>query len=666
MNFSNSEKFTVEDNLFGNNVSCLPCPYGGDCNVGFITSRPKFWGYKYDGEYYFQRCPEGYCCDGESVPCKTFDTCSSARRGTLCGRCSHGYSESILSTNCVKDSLCDDYWVYPLYVIGALMYILYYSYKSELATLGVTIFKLVISKCERKEEESAPENQPDAQKIDSVSKAVSNRTIDTLMTGRSPHPSPGVIIRSRTPSVTSVNENALPPEPMNSKAKAAMKIDVQWGTLLTKISHLDTTDRRRLLAEREESEGVDRGYLGIITYYAQASALMRVAVEFSQLRTSGVMDTIEEYTVKYLDFDVYEVDLELCPFPGIDALFKALIRTIFVLSIYFLWMILFLIVCTVKALCDGQKRPAKIAKGFYLKLIEGLVEIIKYTYSSLAGSNFSLLTCIFIGNSFVWKLDGTVTCFQKWQGFAALGLLFYTIPFSFSLAMGSKLLKEGKISSHHFLFSCILPLPFCLLWFLLYICKWRHSSQKGAKASQPLELTETTEVILDVLQAPYRNDDETVITFTSFPFSNQDNKKQSKAKSRLSQLSSAVYWEGIMEFRRLVLNALTLVNNDIIRLTLISTTCLLILLHHLYVKPFKLSRSNTAETFSLSFLLIISVMNTIKAAFSENGVIPDGPNEALLLFFQRADNVFLFLLISFILGIEMYFFFKERRQKKNL
>ena len=76
----------------------------------------------------------------------------------------------------------------------------------------------------------------------------------------------------------------------------------------------------------------------------------------------------------------------------------------------------------------------------------------------------------------------------------------------------------------------------------------------------------------------------------------------------------------------------TLVNTYIIKLTLISVTCLVILLHHMYVKPFKLTRSNRAETLSLSFLLVISSMNAIKAAFSENGVIPEGPNESLLRF----------------------------------
>ena len=291
---------------------------------------------------------------------------------------------------------------------------------------------------------------------------------------------------------------------------------MQWKPVLTKISHLDPNDRNRL--NQENTEGVDRGYLGIVTYFAQASALMRIHVEFAKVTTKSVLDTIEECTVKYLDFDVYQVELTVCPFSGINSLFKVLIKTLFVLSIYSLWVILFSITYSIY-LCSKPDTRAKIlAKKFHLKLVEGLVEVTKYTFSSLAGSNFALLTCVYIGTNYVWKLDGTVTCFQDWQDIAGL-LLFYMIPLSFSLALGTKLLKEGKISSVHFIFSCIMPLPFCMLWLSLYLFKWRKIKQlpKG-NISKPKQISETAQVILDVLQGPYRNDKETIISVPSFFF----------------------------------------------------------------------------------------------------------------------------------------------------
>ena len=146
--------------------------------------------------------------------------------------------------------------------------------------------------------------------------------------------------------------------------------------------------------------------------------------------------------------------------------------------------------CVPVFMCSKEgTRPKILAKKFNLKLVEGLVEIIKYTFSSLAGSNFGLLTCIYIGSSFVWKLDGTVNCFQNWQGIAALFLLFYTIPFSFSLALGTKLLKDGRISNLHFIFSCILPLPFCIIWLS---CIWQNGVKYNSRKNQGERSKRTT------------------------------------------------------------------------------------------------------------------------------------------------------------------------------
>ena len=148
LNYTESKPFSVENNIHENKVQCLPCPYSGECNVGLLRARPKFWGYRDGGEYYFQRCPSGYCCNGDSVPCRTFDTCASGRIGTLCGHCQDGYSESVLSADCLKDESCDDFWVWPICILGAAFYIFYYSFKSELTNVCIMVFKSLITRCE--------------------------------------------------------------------------------------------------------------------------------------------------------------------------------------------------------------------------------------------------------------------------------------------------------------------------------------------------------------------------------------------------------------------------------------------------------------------------------------------------------------------------------------
>ncbi len=668
--------FSVEANVYENNVSCLPCPYGGNCNSGLLSTRPQFWGYQHNGEVYFQRCPAGYCCNDDSIPCTEHNTCAPGRVGTLCGRCQDGYSESLLSTDCVESDKCTDYWVYPIYVIGAALYIFYYAYKSELAGLCVMIFKGLIFKCERKETADTatsdkvpvgnfnPNNKRPSTSLELVSNASPTRTAKprNVNSGQETKLTDGQDSATRQRDTKNIKiTEALPPSGQAWRSVSEMK----WTALLMKFSSLDPKDKH-LYLDKENSEGVDRGYLGIVTYFAQTSGLINVPVEFSDGHSGSAFDTVQDYALKCLNFDLYQVQVTVCPFPGINALFKSMIKSLFVLLIYCLWLFMFAITCVLCAFAHKGSKLKVLSNKFRLKLIEGLVEVIKYTYSSLASSNFSLLTCIYIGDSLIWKLDGTVTCFQQWQTSAAIFLLYYTIPFIFSLAIGAQLLKQGKISSSHFLFSCLMPLPFCLLWSFLYLCKWRkvEHAPKASEARAHVQLSDSAKVILDVLQGPYRDDDETVIHLPNL-FKTAEKHNNNQSGNKILEVNSAVYWEGTMVFRRLVLNSLTLVDNDLVRLTLICVTCLIILLHHMYVSPFKLTRSNRVETLSLTFLILIAVMNTIKAAFSENGIIPEGPNESLLLFFQRANNVFLIALIAFLLFVELWAFFRHRHKHKR-
>ncbi len=677
INYTDNVTFSVQNNIHSNNVSCLACPYGAECNIGLLRARPGFWGFRETDGYKFQRCPKGYCCNGGSVPCDTHDACRTHRSGILCGACVSGHSESFLSTDCVRDTECNDTWVWPVMIVGALLYLFYYMYKSELVNISFKAFTYIVSKCESIRGKLGPENdnrsttKPDVTIVKSA--YVANVTDNSQ--GGSRHNSPmGTPLKRLQPLATiSRSDNTLFTHSVDSDIYKT-KSNIAWTSLLTKIANLDETERKTIM-DHEDADGVDRGYLGIITYYAQASGLMRVHIEFKNISSGGLIDTIEEYLVKYLDFDIYQVELKVCPLPGISALFKALLKTFFVVTIYTCWCIM-ASVTYLFYVCSGKNQKAKqYAKKFHLKLVEGLVEVIKYTFSSLANNNFALLSCVYIGQSYVWKLDGNVSCFTTWQGLAGLFLIFYTVPFSFTLAYGTKLIKEGKISSTHFILSCIVPLPFCFIWLFLYLLRWhkvgdsspsRHKWREyEVTRASDVKLSASAEVILSVLQGPYRDDDHTLISIPRFAFLRGLSSTEKEPNSKVSIIGSTAYWEGIMELRRLVLNCLTLVNNQILKLTLMAVTCLVILIHHVSVQPFKLERSNRAETLSLSFLLIISALNVVKATFTEFGMIPDGPNEPLLRVIDKAGHVMLFLLICFILLIELYCFLHTRYKKKR-
>ncbi len=111
---------------------CQPCPFGGDCSRGAVKALPNYWGYTDGSSLHFVSCPIHYCCTNIDTPCVAFDTCALHRTGQLCGECETGFSQSLMSAECVSDSQCNDWWIWPLGCCLALAYLLWYMYKSNM------------------------------------------------------------------------------------------------------------------------------------------------------------------------------------------------------------------------------------------------------------------------------------------------------------------------------------------------------------------------------------------------------------------------------------------------------------------------------------------------------------------------------------------------------
>ena len=96
-----------------NSIHCYDCPFGGKCNHHHkgLISQPNYWGLAVNDQVEFYICPHSYCCSKHN--CKSYNVCEQNRNGTLCGRCSHGFSESMISTKCIANEKCQ-FWKYAL------------------------------------------------------------------------------------------------------------------------------------------------------------------------------------------------------------------------------------------------------------------------------------------------------------------------------------------------------------------------------------------------------------------------------------------------------------------------------------------------------------------------------------------------------------------------
>jgi hypothetical protein len=104
-------------------TACLPCPHGGACENGTVTSTPGYWGPDVDaGAVELSICPSGYCCDGNANPCVAVNSCAGRREGPLCSDCSPGYVVAADSSGCVAKEACakDRAPVWTLFLGGLL------------------------------------------------------------------------------------------------------------------------------------------------------------------------------------------------------------------------------------------------------------------------------------------------------------------------------------------------------------------------------------------------------------------------------------------------------------------------------------------------------------------------------------------------------------------
>ena len=122
-------------------IKCLPCPYGAVCSNGELKPLPGYWGVQVTDHVEFTQCPESYCCTQQ---CSFLNSCAGYRTGVLCSSCKQSFSLSILSGDCVRNSICHDTWVWSAAVMAALFYMLWYTLKADMVDFILKYLRKII------------------------------------------------------------------------------------------------------------------------------------------------------------------------------------------------------------------------------------------------------------------------------------------------------------------------------------------------------------------------------------------------------------------------------------------------------------------------------------------------------------------------------------------
>jgi hypothetical protein len=326
-----------------------------------------------------------------------------------------------------------------------------------------------------------------------------------------------------------------------------------------------------LSTDEIETENLQAGgFLEIIFYFYQISSLL-TSTSFDQ--------KVRIFFRGFFNFQAtfFAQDNQVCPFPGLTPATKQLFEVAPVLgtlgAIYFIYGVHLLI--------------SKILHSSRPKLrryLGATMETILLGYIKIANVSLSLIRCVSVGDEDRWFYNGTIVCYQWWQNVSIAFVVTVVVPFIVVLAWGAVKLHRGKVSAKHFLLACVFPLPFLFWWLLqlLGVCGSRH---------QHADNTEYTKALKDVLLAPFR--EPTV------------------------KGSGALYWQSIFILRRFVLVFLyCFITDPKLRLLYMGIVCILVLVHHSSMKPFRNNRANAAETVSLLALVLLANVNSYGSIYA--------------------------------------------------
>ena len=332
----------------------------------------------------------------------------------------------------------------------------------------------------------------------------------------------------------------------------------------------------------------DPGYLKIIFYFYQVSELVMIKSPEKTLHMVPFIPSV----IAIFNFQVKTVYGSVdCPFPGLSVVTKELF-----LCLKFLATLLSIgFIYTIHRAASSSRYICSPRITLYLAIA---LETLLLGYERLADTTLKLMHCVPIGMDWRLFVDGNIQCWQWWQYLLIVFMMVFIIPLIVVLFWGSLLLANDKISAKEFLKACAFPLPRLLSW-IVRRCKKTEDEDMFSLGNLD-DSEEIKKVLHDPFRAPSCDDYGTL------------------------------YWESVLTGRRLILLTIhTFATDPMVKFLCLDCACVLILVHHLSVRPFRDRKANIFESLSLVSLVVICTFSLAEATYFSEGIAPTGPSESL-------------------------------------
>ncbi len=354
-----------------------------------------------------------------------------------------------------------------------------------------------------------------------------------------------------------------------------------FDTFLLKQNKPKAKGPFKTVSAAAKERGFDTKFVQIIFFYIQDASLLQVDLYRKESEEGQSFWTQLVFNISQLAIELLNFSKSICFMRNTTPISKVLMKSALGPSI----LMLLLLVYFVFYLVTKYFSCPKLKNSVYENLSYAAMFVLLLFFQKLATASLSLVHCIAVGDKSVLFVDGTVECYQAWQFTVFAFLLGWVMPFILVLTKGPVLLSERKIDVSEFFLACFLPVPVLVLW------TWKGHKQKWKKRQRNISTWHVE--MIESIQKSFK--DISVIGLGS------------------------ISWNGVIKARRLVLVFVyTFVSNLVIRLaTMILFTAAFLGLH-LYINPYEDKRANQLFSVSMCAILLLGLINGLKAAFVES------------------------------------------------
>lgn len=567
-------------------TQCKTCSFGAVCNKG-IKAKPNFWGYVFDNTAIMLICPQGYCCQTQSE-CTSMQNCNGMREGKLCGRCKKGFFQSVLTSDCFHDRYCKPWRFWAWLVLYCLLFIVLLCFLQDIIN---KMLKLINS---------------------------TRKTSD---------------------------KNRLK---ISTRASLLRDMGDESGTVLDEVTNEgndDTTSDKNddcVFEEKEadsDKNSTPGGLIKIVFFFYQVNTILstyKSEQKVKQLkhikRFIGGLFNLDLQTAPHTEF--------LCPVKSMDGTTKVFVKAFLPVNCLLLALLIYALLSMKTSFFKCHDKMQQRCLALKSKCRKAMLQLILLGYSTITSGVLSLLTCVNLKTGEkVLFIDGTISCYRKWQYLLFAFTLLWTLPLILALHRLPKCKQTGKISMQGFFAALILPLPFCIYSILEATHRkatayFQRNIQETALSPNEVpfipilperDVNKSLQELVDVIEGPFR-----------YVTTNDQRKKLS--------------WEPVLLLQRfLLLLCHTFVLQPGKRSLILLLLVVIFSKLNIYYRPFCSSSLNILNDVIFGLLCVSGIINAVHSYIYEYGSIPQGPLIQLLMIFDYLELAILLIIPSFIL-----------------